>query len=219
MLPPQDGTSPYMGAIVGRVANRIAGAQFELDGETYKLAANNGPNCLHGGKVGYDKVLWAAERLEGEGGEQGEAVCLTYTSPDGEEGFPGTVRLAVTYRLTPANELVTVMEATTGAWFGGGSEGRWGGGADGGGEEGREILLAPHAALFPSVPNIATCLLSPAPAPTPPPRPTQTVRPRSTWPSTPTSTLRGRGRGGSRAGATAPSWGTCSPSTQTTSRR
>ena len=106
-----------MGAIVGRVANRIAGAQFELDGETYKLASNNGPNCLHGGKVGYDKVLWAVERLEG--GEQGEAVRLTYTSPDGEEGFPGSVRVAVTYRLTPTNELITVMEATTGRRGGG----------------------------------------------------------------------------------------------------
>lgn len=108
--PYKDGTSPYMGALVGRVANRVAGAKFTLDGQTYQLAANNGPNCLHGGKIGYDKVEWAAERQDSE---RGQAVRLTYTSPDGEEGFPGTVQVAVTYTLTDSNELITEMHAVT----------------------------------------------------------------------------------------------------------
>ncbi|PSC74817.1 Galactose mutarotase [Micractinium conductrix] len=107
-----DGTSPYFGALVGRVANRIAGAQFSLDGKTYKLAANNGPNCLHGGKVGFDKVLWEAQRANSSGGQ---AVRLTYTSKDGEESFPGTASVCVTYTLTDANELLTEMRGTTDA--------------------------------------------------------------------------------------------------------
>ncbi|KAL4447516.1 hypothetical protein ABPG75_004735 [Micractinium tetrahymenae] len=108
--PYKDGTSPYMGALVGRVANRIANASFTLDGETYRLAANNGPNCLHGGKVGFDKVEWAAQRQDSD---RGQAVRFTYTSQDGEEGFPGTLHVAVTYTLTEENELVAEMSATT----------------------------------------------------------------------------------------------------------
>ncbi|PRW60803.1 Squalene synthase isoform A [Chlorella sorokiniana] len=110
--PYKDGTSPYMGAIVGRVANRIANASFELDGQRYKLAANNGPNCLHGGKIGYDKVEWQAAP---EASNRGQAVRLTYTSPDGEEGFPGTVQLSVVYTLTEASELWVEMQAAADA--------------------------------------------------------------------------------------------------------
>lgn len=75
--------APYFGAVVGRVANRIGGAQFTLDGTTHKLAANNGPNTLHGGLKGFDKVLWKGEVVEAE---DGPAVKLTYHSKDGEEG-------------------------------------------------------------------------------------------------------------------------------------
>jgi aldose 1-epimerase len=84
---------PYFGATVGRVANRIAKGKFTLDGKEYKLAANNGPNTLHGGLVGFDKKVWKAV-------PQGSAVEFTYVSPDGEEGFPGTLTVHVTYTLT-----------------------------------------------------------------------------------------------------------------------
>lgn len=110
--PYKDGTSPYMGAVVGRVANRIANATFELDGQHYQLAANNGPNCLHGGKLGYDKVEWQAAP---GASDRGQAVRLTYTSPAGEEGFPGSVQLSVVYTLTESSELWVEMHATTDA--------------------------------------------------------------------------------------------------------
>ena len=77
---------PYFGATTGRVANRIAKGQFTLDGKEYKLAVNNGPNSLHGGLKGFDKVVWKAEDASGPAGP---AVKLTYLSPDGEEGYPG----------------------------------------------------------------------------------------------------------------------------------
>src|SRR5438477_1224848 len=77
---------PYFGATVGRVANRIANGQFTLDGKIYRLAINNGPNHLHGGLRGFDKVLWKAEP------QPGAAVKFSYTSPDGEEGYPGQVQ-------------------------------------------------------------------------------------------------------------------------------
>ena len=101
---------PYFGAIVGRVANRIGNAQFALDGRTYPLAANDKPHHLHGGRRGWDKVVWkAALRNTSEG----PSLELTYVSPDGEEGYPGTVTAKTIYTLTHDNELKVDMEATT----------------------------------------------------------------------------------------------------------
>jgi aldose 1-epimerase len=102
--------SPYFGAIVGRVGNRIANARFELDGKKYKLAANNAPHHLHGGAKGWDKVVWNAEPIDGP---KGPALKLTYVSKDGEEGYPGTVNASAIYTLTNDNELRVEMSATT----------------------------------------------------------------------------------------------------------
>jgi aldose 1-epimerase len=99
---------PYFGAIVGRYANRIAQGTFKLDGETYTLPKNDGPNTLHGGTRGFDKAVWDAEPLKGETG-----VAFSYFSKDGEEGFPGNLRVKVTYTLTNANALEIDYEATT----------------------------------------------------------------------------------------------------------
>lgn len=93
---------------MGRYGNRIGNAKFTLDGKTYTLAANNGPNSLHGGKVGFDKVLWKAEILEDT-----KTLKLTHTSPDGDEGFPGALSAEVTYRLTDDNALEIEYKATT----------------------------------------------------------------------------------------------------------
>jgi aldose 1-epimerase len=101
---------PFFGALAGRVANRIAGAKFTLDGKEYKLAANNGPNTLHGGKAGFDKKLWKAEQVKAAGAV---GVKLHYVSPDGEEGFPGNLDTTVTYWLTNDNELKIDYTATT----------------------------------------------------------------------------------------------------------
>ena len=101
---------PYLGAVCGRVANRIGNAKFTLDGKEYKLAANNGPHSLHGGKKGFDKVLWKAESFEGK---NGVGVKLSYRSPDGEEGYPGNLSTTITYTLTNENELKIDYSATT----------------------------------------------------------------------------------------------------------
>ncbi len=93
------GDHPYFGALIGRVGNRIARGRFELDGQQYQLATNNGPNHLHGGLKGYDKVIWKARRLSPQ------ALELTYTDPAGANGYPGQVDVTVVYTLTDADEL------------------------------------------------------------------------------------------------------------------
>ena len=102
--------SPYFGAIVGRYANRIKEGKFSLDGQPYTLAINNGPNALHGGLVGFDKKLWAVEPFEGE---SHAGLKLSLTSPDGEEGYPGTLQVRVTYTFDDANKLTVDYLATT----------------------------------------------------------------------------------------------------------
>ena len=99
---------PFFGTIVGRYGNRIARGQFTLDGHTYKLATNNGPNHLHGGIVGFDKAVWSAQPLSA-----GIGVVFTHTSPDGDEGYPGTLKVRVTYTLTERNELMVDYRAST----------------------------------------------------------------------------------------------------------
>lgn len=106
--------NPYFGATVGRFGNRIAHGKFTLDGKEYTLATNNEPGgipChLHGGKVGFNKVMWT-----GEADEAANSVTFTYVSKDGEEGYPGTLTTKVTYTLTDDNELKWEAEATTDA--------------------------------------------------------------------------------------------------------
>lgn len=98
-------------AVIGRVANRIAGAQFELDGTTYKLAANNGKNTIHGGRKGFSQAVWTVEKVPQKPGES--SVKLVYLSKDGEEGFPGNLKTSVIYTLTDNNELRLDYEAET----------------------------------------------------------------------------------------------------------
>ncbi|MFI0516006.1 aldose 1-epimerase [Streptomyces canus] len=100
---------PYLGAFVGRYANRIAGARFELDGVTYALAPNNAPNSLHGGENGFDKRVWDMEPA----GEHG--VRLSRVSPHGEEGFPGRLEVSGTYELDESGALRISYEAVTDA--------------------------------------------------------------------------------------------------------
>lgn len=100
----------YFGCVVGRYANRIAKGRFTLDGVEYALARNNGDNHLHGGIHGFDKAVWKARQVEGEGAA---GVEFTYLSPDGEEGYPGNLACAATYWLTEDNELRLVYEAET----------------------------------------------------------------------------------------------------------
>lgn len=100
--------SPYFGCITGRVCNRIANGKFTLDGKEYTLPTNNGKHSLHGGTYGLDKMVWAAEVGKGE-----PSIKLTYTSPDGAQGYPGNLTCTVTYTWTDANELKIDYTATT----------------------------------------------------------------------------------------------------------
>lgn len=103
-----NGNPYFFGAIIGRYGNRIAKGKFSLDGKEYQLTVNDGSNHLHGGK-GFDKVVWAAAPVEGNTA----ALKLTYTSKDGEEGYPGNLTVAVTYTLTNDNALEINYEAET----------------------------------------------------------------------------------------------------------
>lgn len=101
--------APYFGATVGRCANRIGNGRFSIDGQRYQLAVNNGPNCLHGGIVGFDKKVWQSQALETE---DGPAVVMNLHSPDGDENFPGNLDCTVTFTLKDGNSLAIDYEAT-----------------------------------------------------------------------------------------------------------
>jgi aldose 1-epimerase len=103
---------PYFGAVVGRYANRIANGTFTLDSATYRLPRNDPPNSLHGGTEGFDKRIWQAEP-DHDG--DGPGLRLSYRSPDGEMGYPGSLTAEVGYALTPGNELRIDYRATTDA--------------------------------------------------------------------------------------------------------
>ncbi len=102
--------SRYFGAVVGRYGNRISGGHVEIDGRTYQLTLNNGPNHLHGGVKGFDKTVWNAEIANDS---RGPSVVFTHTSPDGHEGYPGTVAARIAYTVTDQNELIIEYSATT----------------------------------------------------------------------------------------------------------
>lgn len=102
--------NPYLGALVGRYANRIANGEFTLGSKTYHLAKNNGPNALHGGLKGFDKVAWNGKSIDLD---EGPAVELKYLSPDGEDEYPGNLNVTVRYTLTKQNELKIDYHATT----------------------------------------------------------------------------------------------------------
>lgn len=109
-LAPYEARHPYFGTITGRFANRIAKGQFTLDGEKYTLATNNGPNHLHGGTNGFDRKVWKASTSQTP---SSASLTMTYTSPDGDEGYPGEVNTEVSYTLNDANELTIEYRATT----------------------------------------------------------------------------------------------------------
>jgi aldose 1-epimerase len=102
--------NPYFGAMIGRYGNRIARGRFQLDGVTYKLATNNGPNALHGGKVGFDKVVWKVVKARVD---QDPELELSYTSRDGEEGYPGNLKVTARYTLAADNTLRLDYTAVT----------------------------------------------------------------------------------------------------------
>ena len=107
-LPPYFQNAPYFGALIGRYGNRIANGKFTLEGVDYTLPVNNGPNHLHGGTTGFNKAFWEIN-VE----EDSNALVLTYVSSDGEQGYPGTLRCSVVYRLTEDNVLWIEYTATT----------------------------------------------------------------------------------------------------------
>jgi aldose 1-epimerase len=102
--------TPYFGALIGRYGNRIARGTFTLDGKEYSLATNNGKNHLHGGLRGFDKVVWTADQVETPAGP---SLVLKYLSMDGEEGYPGNLRVQAIYTVTEANELAVEFSDTT----------------------------------------------------------------------------------------------------------
>lgn len=101
---------PFFGAIVGRIAGRVTGGRLIVEGRSYPLALTDGPNHLHGGRIGFDKRVWTAQPVKRADGA--DSLRLTYRSPDGEEGYPGTLDIAVTYSLTAGYELIIETEAT-----------------------------------------------------------------------------------------------------------
>ena len=111
-LPSLQTASPYFGTTVGRVANRIAKGEYKVDGKAYKGVINNGKNHLHGGTIGFDKVIWSPRVYVTP---SAAGVEFSYTSPDGEEGYPGTLSVKADYRLTAENELMMEFTATTDA--------------------------------------------------------------------------------------------------------
>ena len=104
-------STPYFGALIGRYGNRIANGKFTLNGQTYTLPQNNGSNCLHGGLKSFDKVVW--EVIHSRANDQKASVELGYLSKDGEEGFPGNLKVTATYTLTVDNALRVEFSATT----------------------------------------------------------------------------------------------------------
>ena len=102
--------NPFFGALIGRYGNRIAKGKFTLNGEEFTLATNDGSNHLHGGVNGFDRVVWTATPVEGT---EDSTLKLTYTSKDGEEGYPGNLEVTVTYTLTKDNAVEVTYEATT----------------------------------------------------------------------------------------------------------
>lgn len=109
-MPGYENCNAYFGATVGRFCNRIGGAKFSLDGKEYPLAANNPPNCLHGGVKGFSHAVWQTEPIESS---QQVGVRFTHISPDGDEGFPGELKVIAEYLLSDDNELTIEFQATT----------------------------------------------------------------------------------------------------------